>query len=346
MTMSKSKIFKNLLLLSPMILAFLLLGGYWLSKGEQASEAARERPVRSSVGVEVTNGITTLTVDEASQARSGIQVQILGGTKVANGPAVYGTVIDVQPLVELSNRFASGNAELTSAKAELAASRAELGRVRALYADEQNVSLKVVGATQAADAAASAKVNVAQTNVSSVAGALRQQFGATLTSWATSLASPELAPFLARREVLMRIVVPQQPGPAPGSLTIVGDDQTSVEARLVSASPLIDPNIQGQAYFYRASTSLATGTRVTGRLSREQKSGLRIPSDAIVWYGGQPWAYAQATGTRFERRAVDPSVPRDGDFLVTDGFKPGEQVVTRGAQLLLSEESRALLSKD
>lgn len=346
MTVSKKTILKGLLLLSPTILALLLLGGYWLSKGEQANEAAREAPIRSSVKIEVKNGIPTLTVNEASQARSGIQTQPLNGARMANGPTVYGTVIDLQPLVELAGRFASATADLAAAKAEVATTRAELRRAQALYNDEQNVSLKALGAARAADATAAAKVNVAQASINAVVGAIRQQFGATVAGWVTSPASPDLVPFVTRREVLVRIVLTSQSGPAPATLTIYENEQAPIEARLVSASPLTDPNVQGRSYLYRIAVPLATGTRVAGRLDGGQQSGLRIPAAAIVWYGGQPWAYIRTTPTNFERRAVDQGMPMNGDFLVTNGFKPGEQVLVRGAQLLLSEESRALLSKE
>jgi hypothetical protein len=75
-------------------------------------------------------------------------------------------------------------------------------------------------------------------------------------------------------------------------------------------------------------------------------SGVRIPADAVVWYGGQPWAYVRTGGTDFERRRIEQDHPTDGGFVVVHGFTPGEAVVVQGAQLLLSEESRALVSKD
>ncbi|MBK4736778.1 efflux RND transporter periplasmic adaptor subunit [Noviherbaspirillum pedocola] len=348
MTISKSKrtILKGLLLLSPTILALAILGEYWLSKGEQSNEAEREAPVRNSVTIEVKDGVTTLTVDQASQTHSGIQTAAIEEMAAADGPTVYGTVVDLQPLVELSSRYTSALADLSAAKTESATSRAELGRVRALYEDDQNVSQKAFGAASAADAAATAKLNVAQATTNAVAGSIRQQFGATVTSWVTSPRSPELAPFTARREVLIRIVLMSQSAPAPATLTLYGNGDAPIQARLVSESPQTDPNVQGRAYFYRTSTPLAVGARVIGHLGKAQDIGLDIPANAIVWYGGQPWAYARTTATTFERRAVDASIPRNGDYLVTRGFRAGEQVVVRGAQLLLSEESRALLSKD
>jgi len=346
MTLSGRTILKGLLLLSPAILALLLLGGYWMSKREQANEAEREAPVQNTVSIAVRNGITTLTVDQDVQTQSGIQAGTLGNAMAADGPAAYGAVIDLQPLVELAGRHASALADLGAARAAAAATRAELARVQALYEDDRNVSLKAVGAARAADAASVAKVSIAQATANAIADSIRQQFGTAVTGWATSPASAELAPFAARREVLIRIVMPSQAGPAQKTITLYGSDPSPIHARLVSASPQTDPNIQGQAYFYRAAAALAVGTRLIGHLGEKQGQGLDIPAAAIVWYGGQPWAYVRTRPTLFERRAVDQGMPRNGDYLVTTGFKAGEEVVVRGAQLLLSEESRALLSKD
>jgi hypothetical protein len=346
MTRWKRTILKGLLLLCPTFLALLLLGGYWWSKGKQANEAEREAPVHSAISIEVRNGVTTLTVDEASQTQSGIRTKELGDAVTANGPTVYGTVIDLQPLVELSSRYASTLAELNAARLESATSQAELARVKSLYEDDRNVSLKALGAARVADAASAAKVNVVQMTANTIAGSIRQQFGTKFAVWATSGGSSELAPFAARREVVVRIALISKSGPAPTTLTLYGNAQSPIQAQLVSASPQTDPNIQGQTYVYWVAAPLAVGTRVVGHLGENENSGLDIPAPAVVWYGGQPWVYVRTAATTFERRTVDQSMPRNGDYLVTNGFKSGEQVVISGAQLLLSEESRALLSKD
>jgi len=342
--MSRRTLFKGLLLLAPAILAALAMGGFLLSRGEQESEAEREAPVSSPVRIALENGLTTLTVDEAVQDRSGIQLLALNASEPTIGTTVYGTVIDLQALIELASRYASGVADLDSAKAASEAARAELERTQALYTDVHNASLKALQAARAAHTAALARVRSVQANVSAIAASVHQQYGAKVAGWALSPASPELTSVLERREVLLRVVFPgSQAVAAPAMLRAAGDGVAAFDARLVSAAPQVDPGIQGQAYFYRATVPLATGTRISARAAATSaaKAGILIPANAIVWYGGQPWAYVQTAKGHFQRRAVNPRFPQDGDFFVTDGFRPGELVVVRGAQLLLSEESRA-----
>lgn len=343
MKMPKKNLRHALPILTPVLIAALVVGGFLYHRSEQERDAEREAPIRSPVRIAVEDGVTTLTVDEAMQERSGIQAAELSPASVTAGPDLYGAVLDLQPLVDLANRRAAAAAELEAATAAAEAAHAEAARVQALYGDDATASLKALQAARAAQAAAAARVKAAQANLGAIDSTALQQYGAEISRWATSPASPALASLLARREVLLRVVLPPgQAEPAPRLLQGRGDGTAPFDARLVSASPQAPPGLQGQAYFYRATAPLAAGLRVIARAPApaRAKPGLRIPASAIVWYGGQPWAYVRVDETRFERRPVDPRLPQDGDFVVTDGYMPGERVVVAGAQLLLSEESR------
>jgi hypothetical protein len=65
-----------------------------------------------------------------------------------------------------------------------------------------------------------------------------------------------------------------------------------------------------------------------------------VPTSAIVWHDGQPWVYREARDHGFVRVAV-PAMPGAGSSLFVDSaLTPGQRVVIRGAQTLLSEEFR------
>lgn len=342
--MSKRTLLKGLALFSPVILVALAVGGFMLSRGEQAREAEQEAAVHSPVRITLEDGLVTLTVDAAAQAASGIQLRALSATEGAAGATVYGTVMDLQPLADLSSRYAATKADLDAAKVAADTAKAEFDRTQTLYADVQNASLKTLQAARSASIAATAKVKSTQASLDATVTAARQQYGAAIAGWIASPASADLARLLDRRDVLLRVVFSGgQSGAAPALLEATGDGVAPFEARLVSASPQADPGIQGQAYYYRAATQLGAGARIIARApaGASAKAGVLVPASAIVWYGGQPWAYVHTGKHNFQRRAVDARFPQDGDFFVADGFKPGDLVVVRGAQLLLSEESRA-----
>ena len=336
-----------LYILVPVVLVALPVLGFMLSKGEQAKEQQREAPVPAPNRVSVVRGLTTVMLEPDVQKQSGIRVEPLVSTNHQTGIVAYGTVVDLLPLIDLGTRYASAVSDAKTARAAAAASEAEYNRNRALYADNQNVSLKAMEAAHAIYSADQAKVEVALMNARNLQAAARQQFGEPLGRWGLDPNSPQFQRFRDRQDVLLRITLPQdEHGAPPSAIYVTADSNQRVPASLVSPSPQTDPNIQGRAYLYRAAVPLASGTRIVAYLpdSHASMSGVWIPGSALVWYGGQPWAYVQSDNDHFQRRAVAQQSPSDGGFFVTQGFMHGERVVVSGAQLLLSEESRGQIS--
>ena len=59
-----------------------------------------------------------------------------------------------------------------------------------------------------------------------------------------------------------------------------------------------------------------------------------VPAAAIVDDAGRPIVFVQREGETFERRAVTLGA-RAGDLVqITEGVKPGDRVVTKGAYLV------------
>lgn len=70
--------------------------------------------------------------------------------------------------------------------------------------------------------------------------------------------------------------------------------------------------------------------------------GAVIPADAIVWWQDRAWIYRRSSPDAFTRVPISTNQPASGGYVVPD-LPPGSEIVTRGAQLLLSEEFRAQL---
>jgi hypothetical protein len=113
------------------------------------SNVAPVSPAATSQRVSVVNGVTVIVLDTATQERSGIRAEPLSVTEHQTEAMGYGTVLDLQPLIDLRTRFASAQADAASANAIVAASRQEFERNRVLYQDNQNTSLKALQATRA-----------------------------------------------------------------------------------------------------------------------------------------------------------------------------------------------------
>jgi len=332
------------------VLAILLIGVVaivvWLyvsGKLNTGSQGKINTPVAATQSVTIVNGVTVVMLAPATQTQSGIRTESLSVASYRAETAAYGTVLDLQPLIDLGTRYASARADADAARAMAAASRQEYERSRLLYQDNQNVSLKNYQAAQAAYQSEQAKANAAVLNTQNIQAAARQQFGATLSRWVLNPHSPELARLLNRQDVLLRVTLPLDDGrAAPAQIQISANNDRRLPAYLVSASAQSDPAVQGSAFIYRAAAPLATGTNIAAYLptANQVTHGTLIPASAIVWYGGQPWAYKQIDAAHFGRYPVAQQSPMQGGFFVTQGFKPGERVVVSGAQLLLSEELR------
>ncbi|MEP7097663.1 MAG: efflux RND transporter periplasmic adaptor subunit [Dokdonella sp.] len=332
---------RRTLVIVTMVVVAIAIGGFLYFRMQ--SNVPQPAPGAASQRVSVVNGVTEIVLDSATQERSGIRAEALPVSNHQTEMIAYGTVFDLQPLIDLRTRYASAQADAASTVAVVAASRQEFERNRTLYRDNQNTSLKALQATQAAFLTDQAKMDAATANAESIRGAGRQQFGETLTRWALDAHSPQFERLLNRQDVLLRVTLPLGDSiQAPATIAVVANAAQRLPASLISAAAQSDPAVQGSAFIYRTAAPIAAGTHIVAYLptSSQVTQGVFIPANAIVWYGGQPWAYVQIKSDRFARRMVSQQAPLDGGFFVTDGIKSGERVVVSGAQLLLSEEMR------
>jgi hypothetical protein len=60
----------------------------------------------------------------------------------------------------------------------------------------------------------------------------------------------------------------------------------------------------------------------------------------------QAFVYLKTEEDTFSRRTLDHYSPMAGGYFISDAIKPGEQIVTKGAQMLLSEELRGQIPSE
>lgn len=333
----------TLLLVASAVLAAATGGYVYRTMNIAPDSSAAPASAAQSQRVQTVNGETVVMVATDVQRASHIDVGSLAASVLQPESAAYATVIDLQPLFDLRNRSAAARADRESAQAQAEASRAQYERNRVLFEDDRNVSQKSLQDARAVMQTDHAKLQAAEAAQDNLDATLRQQFGDALASAATAPVSDLFQQLLTGRAVVLRVTLPANDGaPAPVHITVDGPDGQPVSARRLSASPQGDPAIQGNPYFYVAGSPLPVGTRTTAHVSLGDKStsGVLIPESAVVWYGGQPWIYVRTAADRFTRRYAPSAWAIDHGFVATSGFRAGDNVVIRGAQLLLSEELR------
>lgn len=332
---------RRLIFLLVVSIVLLAAAGWYVYRTMNAMPGTPGKPASAAQPqhVQTVNGETVVLVAPDAQRASRIEVAPIAVSVVRVGRSAYATVVDMQPLFDLHHRLAAARADRESTRAQADASRAQYERSRMLFDDDRNVSQKSLQDALAAMQADQAKLRLATTAQHDLEASLRQQFGDGLADAAVANASGLFRRLSSGRVAVLRITLPVNYR-APARITADGPDGQPVVARKLSASPQSDPEIQGNPYLYAAERALPVGARMTARLPAGDNSpaGLLIPANAVVWYGGQPWAYVRTAPDRFTRRILPSASEVDHGFIVPGGFHAGDEVVVRGAQLLLSEE--------
>lgn len=291
---------------------------------KDADDEAPKAPQR----VTIENGEPTVNLDLPAQQKIGLVTAPVSSTERAASVDIYGSVADVQELAAIANQIASARAQLEQANAKAQYDRTELTRLRALNADNKNVSDRAVQEAEAAVAADNASAGSANAAIQAAISSATQKFGPAIAQ-AVGSHSQLYRDLVSIREVLIAFAMPPSVA-APQTLRITSP--ASVDAHLLSIAPRVDPRLQRPAYFYLApATSLSAGMNVTAQYAAA--GGVRtavVPPEAIVSWQGKSWIYVRRDATHFVRRDVSNA-------------SAGDQVVTSGAQQLLSEEMRAQL---
>ena len=118
-------------------------------------------------------------------------------------------------------------------------------------------------------------------------------------------------------------------------IEIAGQPDRVPVGKLVSLGRVLDPasrTLPITFTFDNTRLALPVGqTVVLYLLTNATTSSPVVPSAAVVDDAGRPIVFVQREGESFERRAVTVGIRSGGLVQVTDGLKPGERVVTKGA---------------
>ena len=305
---------------------------------DDAGRQAKKGPAQISVE----NGQTLLTLDTPTQNRLGLEVAPLTITVTraqATAPAV---VLPVQDLATFRNNYIASQAQLQKSHLTVEVARKEYARLKSLFEENQNISEKALQSAEGTLKMNEADERAGEQQLNLQESVVRQEWGGVLSKWALQDSS-EFQRILDQRDVLVQVTMQTDATfGAPKSISLEISDTTRIGGSLVSPFPRVDPRIQRRSFLYvaPADRGLTPGMNLLAHISvGAQIRGLVVPTSAVVWSEGKAWAYQQTASEHFVRRVVPTEVPVELGFFVAQGFSPGDKVVTRGAQTLLSEET-------
>lgn len=319
--------------------------GWTLWSGFQKhEETAAESVIAPATGEPVehtASGRSVLKLGEGSITMLGLEstsAKPLTSTPRRQG---YGRVLDPIPLVILDSDMAASEAALT-------ASRAEHERSVKLLSLGENTSRKAAEAAEASFRADEIKRDFLHRTAQIQWG----EFFARMTPqerrhFTGKLATGETA--IVRIGLLSGTFSGELPHAA--TLLVSGHDAQPITTSQISPAPDSDPKTQTEGLLLqveRPPFSLRPGMAVTAWVDSPASTlkGFGIPDSAILRHQGGTWIFVKRGKDGFVRKPVTLGFPLSGNrdwFIHTEpeGLNPGEELITSGAQMLLSEEIKA-----
>lgn len=283
---------------------------------------------------------TAATKEEAKAASPGITLtaEQRGGLDLATAMLAavsYSGQLSGYGVVVAMDSIAQSDADLITAASNVAQSAAAAARAKALSTGEDAAVSRETYETAAAKASGDqAALALAQRKADATFGiAAPWHNGANRAAIMTRLQSGG--------SVLVRVTFPMGANVSPNHLTItrMGAGSKRWMALTTWEAPA-DPAVPGHSFFALVDGSgLAQGERVIASIpTGAPQSGVIVPAAALLLGENDSWAYVKTAAQTYLRTRIDTSHPDGDGYFVTQGLKPGQEVVTRGAGQLYAFE--------
>lgn len=138
------------------------------------------------------------------------------------------------------------------------------------------------------------------------------------------------------------------PGSGMPRVALVGHEESVRAAKLIGPAPHAGMQTHGASWLLSVSgDELQPGAPIVAYLplSGEPRAGVLIPAPALLRHGGLTWVFVRE-GDEFARKQVELVTPMSAGWLATGEVKPGDEVVIRGAQLLLSQQLKSQIEAE
>ena len=282
-------------------------------------------------------GSAQMTLSPAAMARAGIAVATLHTVRMAPSIPAVGVVLDPAPLIQLSGEIAATEAAVSEAKAKVALEGKLSARSVQLYQGRLSSALEYEKA-RAALGAAQITLALALTKRRLLLAQTEADWGPVVTAALRGGGEP-LPQIASHTAMLVGLSLP------PGKFLIAPPREVEAQAqgirftvRLIAAVPRMLRGFPGQAILYKAPAQpgIPIGATVSASLpTGPERTGVLVPWSAVLWKGDKAIVFRAADGGHFEPVPIATDAPTEGGYFVAAPLAPGNQVVVRGAALLL-----------
>lgn len=289
-------------------------------------------------------------LNPSAQKTAGLKTLILPISHYQAERLSYGRVVTIQPLLEIRKRYFLAQSEQSSAKAKFNQAQQSIMRLQDLY-NNQVVSKRQIQSQKSKWQVDKAQFNAVHFQLKAIYAESLVRWGRELTDKILSDSKEDaLAGFITGQQHLLEITLPAGQILADSVTQIIvspsGDRQQGIVADFISISPHTGEINQGNSYFFVSqSPLLKTGMQISAWLPEHQNAqqGVIIPKSAVFWHMGQTFVYVKSDDDEFTRIAIPRLISTPTGYFNQHQLKPDDELVITGAQMLLSEEFRALI---
>jgi hypothetical protein len=272
-----------------------------------------------------------VTLNPEQIGKMGLATQAVATTKYASESEGYGQVLT-------HDSIAVAVAEVAAAEAATRQSRAALDRIGKLADTPGAFPAENLESAQRQAAADNVALQLAQRKLTAVLGTLPGS-AAAHDSLLGELASGQ--------SKLVRFTLPLDGAhQAPNSLRFLtlGESTTDAGVRsgMVWEAPA-DISVPGRSYFtVLRGAPVAEGERLIAWAPvGELQSGVLVPDSALIVSDDKYWCFVEKPQGTYTKTEISVSQRVDKGYVVSDGVAVGDQVVTKGAGLLLARATNA-----
>jgi len=294
----------------------------------------------------------TITMNRELQLSSGIETTNVIAYNQQTEFIAYGKAINLHPLLALRTRYLQALADSNRAQANFKHAEQTISRQKDLYKNGVS-SKRILQEHQAQWHIDKAQADASNFQGKAIIDEAYLLWGQALTDWALNSKSDKLSAFISGQRKLLQITLPSNQHLTETVKTIVvdssGNRSLANKADFISATEHTESIAQGESYYFQTNNkSIKTGMNVTAWIPQidQVDTGVIIPKSALIWNMDQAFIYIKTNEDTFSKKTITNYAVLTDGYFVPHSIEPGEEVVSKGAQMLLSEELRRLIPSE
>jgi len=295
-----------------------------------------------------------ITLSDSMIKNSGINVQPISESRKRSSYPSYGYVVNLKNLIDYKTNYLNLNFEINKLNLQLKEEILHFKALQTLNEDNKNISDSVVGDKEIEINNLRNNLNIQKNNKNNLLQVIGQEWGQSFVDLLTNPKKSLLQNIFNSGSRLIKITIAnnkiQKLPPSELILFSPLQPKNKYTANFISKAPFGSLDIQGSSYFYLSlSNDLMIGSKINSYIESAEDSQVKkfhIPKSAIIWNEGKPWIYVESSNNSFLRHPIFKLEEADFGWDVQFENIPPRAIVTKGAQLLLSEEYKHLITNE